>query len=70
MINTTVGGLGLVDGRARLLSTTDSLQKSSLDYYATLRSMSQQRRVDLVAQGKAGLVKGEPDGAALPTPWP
>jgi phospholipid-binding lipoprotein MlaA len=49
-------GIGLVDGRATLLPTTDSLQKSSLDYYATLRSATAQHRAALVEQGKAGLV--------------
>ena len=58
------GGVGVVDGRSRLLSTTDSLERSSLDYYATLRSVMAQRRASLVAQGKAGSVreeKGPPD---------
>jgi phospholipid-binding lipoprotein MlaA len=49
-------GIGLVDSRATLLPATDSLEKSSLDYYATLRSVAAQRREDLVEQGKAGLV--------------
>ena len=53
----TVGsGLGVVDGRAGLLSATDSLERSSLDYYATLRSLQEQRRAKLVEEGKAGLV--------------
>ena len=61
------GGVGVVDGRSRLLSTTDSLERSSLDYYATLRSVMAQRRASLVAQGKAGAVreeKGSPDLAS------
>lgn len=58
------GGVGVVDGRSRLLSTTDSLERSSLDYYATLRSAMAQRRAYLVAQAKVGAVredKGMPD---------
>jgi phospholipid-binding lipoprotein MlaA len=62
-------GIGLVDGRATLLPATDSLQKSSLDYYATLRSVSAQRRANLVEQGKAGLVdSGDTDEQRPITP--
>jgi phospholipid-binding lipoprotein MlaA len=57
-------GLGLVDSRADLLPTTDTLEKSSLDYYAALRSVTAQRRAALVADGKAGLITGQSD--ALP----
>jgi phospholipid-binding lipoprotein MlaA len=45
-------GLGLLGGRAEALDVTDPLEKQSLDYYATLRSVSVQRREDLVAEGK------------------
>jgi phospholipid-binding lipoprotein MlaA len=55
-------GIGLVDGRARLLPATDSLKKSSLDYYATLRSVTTQRRAALVQDGKAGLVDDSNNG--------
>jgi phospholipid-binding lipoprotein MlaA len=48
------GGAGVVDTRGGLLATTDSLEKNSLDYYATLRSITAQRRAALVAEGKAG----------------
>ena len=62
------GGLGAVDGRAGLLATTDSLQQGSLDYYATLRSVSAQRRAALVQEGREGRVQqAQPsDGAAGP----
>jgi phospholipid-binding lipoprotein MlaA len=50
------GGLGFIDGRAELLSTTATLEKNSLDYYATLRSITAQKRAALVAEGKAGEV--------------
>lgn len=53
------GGVGAVDGRADLLGTTDMLEKTSLDYYAALRSMQAQRRAALVEEGKAG----EPGGS-------
>jgi phospholipid-binding lipoprotein MlaA len=53
-IEVTGGIGGAVDQRANLLSTTDALEKTSLDYYAALRSMEAQRRAALVAEGKAG----------------
>lgn len=60
------GGLGLVDKRAGLLGTTDSLEHTSLDYYATLRSATAQRRAALVAEGKAGLVTDHQGDATPP----
>src|SRR5882724_7688071 len=48
------GGVGAVDGRANLLSTTDKLEQTSLDYYAALRSIEAQRRAAFVEEGKAG----------------
>jgi phospholipid-binding lipoprotein MlaA len=48
------GGLGVVDTRADLLPATDSLEKSSLDYYAALRSLVAQRRAALVEEGRSG----------------
>jgi len=56
------GGLGIVDGRAEVLPTTNSLEKTSLDYYATLRSFTAQKRTVLVKEGKLG--------EALPQPHP
>lgn len=47
-------GVGTVDGRANMLGTTDALEKTSLDYYASLRSMQAQRRAALIDEGKAG----------------
>jgi phospholipid-binding lipoprotein MlaA len=35
-----------IDSRAALLDTLDNLEKTSLDYYVTLRSVYRQRRVD------------------------
>jgi phospholipid-binding lipoprotein MlaA len=58
VVTTAGSGIRLVDGRATLLPTTDALQKTSLDYYATLRSTSEQHRIFMVEQGKAGLVAG------------
>ena len=60
-IQVTGGGAGVVDGRAGLLSTTDELEKSSLDYYAALRSIMAQRRAAVVEDGKEGKVGGTPE---------
>lgn len=65
-VGTASGGLRIVDGRANLLGTTDALKRTSLDYYATLRSVMGQRRAALVAEGKAGLVTR--DGTPPPKP--
>jgi phospholipid-binding lipoprotein MlaA len=55
-VSATKAVTNVVDSRATLLPTTDSLEHNSLDYYATLRSATAQHRATLVAQGKAGLV--------------
>jgi phospholipid-binding lipoprotein MlaA len=60
-ISMASGGMGFVDTRAGLLSTTDSLERTSVDYYATLRSVAAQRRAKLVAEGKAGGVTDHHD---------
>lgn len=65
-VNAAGSGIGVVDGRADLLSTTDPLERSSLDYYATLRSLMAQRRAALVADGKAGRVDEHPTDAPPP----
>jgi phospholipid-binding lipoprotein MlaA len=60
-ISTASGGVGFIDTRANLLGTTDSLERSAVDYYATLRSVTAQRRARLVAEGKAGGTPGHSD---------
>jgi phospholipid-binding lipoprotein MlaA len=70
-VSAASGGAGFVDRRAELLSTTDPLEKNSLDYYAAMRSITAQRRAALVAEGKAGEVVVPKEGvAAAPTPVP
>lgn len=54
IIGAAAGAAGMVDGRARALSATDSLEKQSLDYYAASRSAAAQLREALVEEGKAG----------------
>lgn len=65
---TIASGVGLVGRRADALPATDELERSSLDYYATLRSVSAQRRAALVAEGRAGRPRGRVEilPAALP----
>lgn len=45
--------LGGVDERARVMDVLDDLQKNSLDFYAQLRSLSQQRRAAELRHGAA-----------------
>lgn len=59
VVSAASGGVGVVDGRSGLLPVTDDLERSSLDYYATLRSIMAQRRARLVTEGKVGAVAGE-----------
>jgi phospholipid-binding lipoprotein MlaA len=42
-----------VDQRARVLDVLDDLQKNSLDFYAALRSLSQQKRAAELRRGAA-----------------
>ena len=69
-VGTATGGVGFIDGRAALLSTTGPLEHNSLDYYAALRSAAAQRRAALVAEGKAGKVapKDAAPSALAPAP--
>jgi phospholipid-binding lipoprotein MlaA len=55
-VRTSSGTVGFVDTRANLLGTTDALESTSLDYYATLRSVTAQRRAALVSDGRIGAV--------------
>ncbi len=70
-VNTVATGAGVVDGRARALGATDTLERDSLDYYAAARSAAAQRREALVTEGKAGEVGRTEEGndtAPLPSP--
>jgi phospholipid-binding lipoprotein MlaA len=67
-VTATEGGLGVVDGRAELMPTTDLLEKNSLDYYAALRSVMAQRRAALVEEGKSGGKDTDPTSVAPGTP--
>jgi phospholipid-binding lipoprotein MlaA len=65
MVGITTAGAGgaMVDGRADVLDASDALQKGSLDYYATSRSVSAQRRDAMVEDGRAGRIDGMPQPA-------
>ena len=60
-------GLGLVDARANTLGATDSLEHNSLDYYATLRSVTAQHRAAFVTEGRAGDITAHEDAASPST---
>lgn len=65
-LNGAKTGFGVVDGRAGLLPVTDDVDRSSLDRYATLRSMTEQNRLAFIRQGKLGKVHPAADPAAAP----
>jgi phospholipid-binding lipoprotein MlaA len=44
-------GTDAVDRRSRTIELTDDLERNSLDYYATVRSLYKQRRDDLIRNG-------------------
>ena len=58
---TVVGGVDMVDTRAELLPLTDELQRTSPDYYATLRDKSAERRAAMVAEARSGVSQPEDD---------
>jgi phospholipid-binding lipoprotein MlaA len=75
-INTVRGGLEGLDTRARNMQAIEELQKGSVDFYATIRSLYRQHRNDAIRNGEdpdelIGAITGEDqipsDGAAAPT---
>ena len=64
--------LGGIDERARVMDVLDDLQKNSLDFYAQLRSLSQQRRAAELRRGAAPPPAAnfyeDPDKKGRPTP--
>ncbi|ADG11443.1 VacJ family lipoprotein [Caulobacter segnis] len=55
-----VDGVDMVDDRAELLPLTDELQRTSPDYYASLRDKTAEGRAAMVAEAKSG--RGKPEG--------
>ncbi|MEE2689810.1 MAG: VacJ family lipoprotein [Pseudomonadota bacterium] len=47
-------GIGALDTRAGLIKILDDLERTSLDYYAAVRSLYRQKRKDKIANGKNG----------------
>lgn len=51
-IGFTMLGVEGIDTRERNLETLDEIERTSLDFYAAIRSLYRQRRADLIANGK------------------
>lgn len=45
-------GSRVIDARSRTIDATDELERSSIDYYATIRSVYQSSRANFIAKGK------------------
>jgi len=56
VISGASSGMGVVDGRSETLAVTDSVERDSLDEYATLRSMTSQHRLAFVQEGRQGKI--------------
>jgi phospholipid-binding lipoprotein MlaA len=67
VIQTSSAVVGAVDGRARMLSVTDDLEKNSVDYYAALRSMYAQHRANFIEEGKSGSLPADENGTLPPS---
>ncbi|MBL8672777.1 MAG: VacJ family lipoprotein [Alphaproteobacteria bacterium] len=61
-------GLDAADTRARNIETLDTIEKNSLDFYATVRSLYRQRRMDEINNGKPTGSSNVPTLSALPNP--
>jgi phospholipid-binding lipoprotein MlaA len=55
-----------VDARARNYETIEDLKRSSLDYYATIRSLYRQRRGDDIRNGDESIFAPKPDLSSTP----
>ncbi len=53
--NVALYGVDIVDQRHQVIDEFDELEKSSVDYYAAIRSLYTQRRNDLIRDGKQDL---------------
>lgn len=62
------GGVRGIDERARNYEALDELRRSSLDYYAALRSLYRQRRADDIRNGKQGGIMPTPGVSTSPFP--
>ena len=47
------GGLGVLDSRAANIDAVETIERSSIDFYATTRSLYRQNRAAQINDGKA-----------------
>jgi phospholipid-binding lipoprotein MlaA len=52
-LNWVRAGVRAVDTRSRNIETLDDIERSAIDYYATIRSLYRQRRKDEILNGRA-----------------
>jgi phospholipid-binding lipoprotein MlaA len=57
-----------VDARARHMKELDDLERTSLDYYAAIRSLYRQRRADEIRNGRGSSNTPAPGISGLPGP--
>jgi phospholipid-binding lipoprotein MlaA len=61
------GGVGVVDMRARSVDTTEQIERTSIDFYATTRSLYRQYRNSEIRNGRPETETSDPaDPAATP----
>jgi ABC-type transporter lipoprotein component MlaA len=70
------GGVSGIDQRSRYIETLADIERTSLDYYATIRSLYRQRRAALIRHEKEQNLPppasfGRNDNPVAPVnPWP
>jgi phospholipid-binding lipoprotein MlaA len=69
-ITYTRGALRAVDERARNYDMLEDLERSSLDFYATIRSLYRQRRADEISNGAAATDMPGPGMTEIPADPP
>ncbi len=57
-----------VDARAKHMKELDDLERTSLDYYAAIRSLYRQRRADEISNGRGSSNMPAPGMSGLPAP--
>jgi phospholipid-binding lipoprotein MlaA len=65
-LSATQQGLGVVDERVTYLDPLDQLEKTSLDFYAAIRSISRQRRLDEIRNQKVRSFTSSPGDKTEP----
>ena len=61
-------GTRAIDERARNYDTLEDLERSSLDFYATIRSLYRQRRADEIGNGDPSTIMPSPGLSQTPPP--